>query len=152
VARLATQTPGRVLDLVPLIEGPGPTSSPGSLPAPRVACRCSPTGFDRQHPSRPYKGRQGPPPNIYTPEAIQTTTRDVGYYALGGSNLSEFCVPCTFEFLILATSHLQLTTSGVSLSGLGGKTATAGALGRGDHRASTGELDGIFLLHQHHVR
>jgi hypothetical protein len=29
-------------------EGPGPTSSPGSLPAPRVACRYSPVGFDRQ--------------------------------------------------------------------------------------------------------
>jgi hypothetical protein len=33
----------------PLTEGPGSTSSPGSLPAPRVACRCSPVGFDRQH-------------------------------------------------------------------------------------------------------
>jgi hypothetical protein len=32
----------------PLTEGPGPTSSLGSLPAPRVACRCSPVGFDRQ--------------------------------------------------------------------------------------------------------
>jgi hypothetical protein len=49
MARLATQTPGRVPDLEPLTEGPGPTSSPGSLPAPRVACRCSPVGFDRQH-------------------------------------------------------------------------------------------------------
>jgi hypothetical protein len=49
VARLATQTPGRVPDLGPLTEGPGPTSSPGSLPAPRVACRCSPVGFDRQY-------------------------------------------------------------------------------------------------------
>jgi hypothetical protein len=37
-----------VPDLGPLTEGPGPTSSPGSLPAPRVACRCSPVGFDRQ--------------------------------------------------------------------------------------------------------
>jgi hypothetical protein len=32
-----------------LTEGPGPTSRPGSLPAPRVACHCSPVGFDRQH-------------------------------------------------------------------------------------------------------
>jgi hypothetical protein len=32
----------------PLTEGPGPTSHLGSLPAPRVACRCSPVGFDRQ--------------------------------------------------------------------------------------------------------
>jgi hypothetical protein len=32
-----------------LTEGPGPASRPGSLPAPRVACRCSPVGFDRQH-------------------------------------------------------------------------------------------------------
>jgi hypothetical protein len=31
-----------------LTEGPGPASRPGSLPAPRVACRCSPVGFDRQ--------------------------------------------------------------------------------------------------------
>jgi hypothetical protein len=48
VARLATQTPGWMPDLGPLTEGPGPTSSPGSLPAPRVACRCLPVGFDRQ--------------------------------------------------------------------------------------------------------
>jgi hypothetical protein len=38
-----------VPDLGPLTEGPRPTSSPRSLPAPRVACRCSPVGFDRQH-------------------------------------------------------------------------------------------------------
>jgi hypothetical protein len=38
-----------VPDLRPLTEGPGPTSSPGSVPAPRVACRCSTVGFDRQH-------------------------------------------------------------------------------------------------------
>jgi hypothetical protein len=48
VARLATQTPGRVPDPRPLTEGPGPTSSPGSLSAPRVSCRCSPVGFDQQ--------------------------------------------------------------------------------------------------------
>jgi hypothetical protein len=41
--------PRRVPDLGPLTEGPGPTSSPGSLRAPRVACRCLPMGFDRQH-------------------------------------------------------------------------------------------------------
>jgi hypothetical protein len=29
--------------------GTGPTSSFGSLPAPHVACRCSPAGFDRRH-------------------------------------------------------------------------------------------------------
>jgi hypothetical protein len=39
-----------VPDLGPLTEGPGPTSSPGTLPAPRVACHCSPVGFDRQQP------------------------------------------------------------------------------------------------------
>jgi hypothetical protein len=49
VACLATQTPGRVPDLRLLTEGPGPTSSPGSLRAPRVVCRCSPVDFDRQH-------------------------------------------------------------------------------------------------------
>jgi hypothetical protein len=48
VARLATQKPGRVPDFGPLTEGPRPTSSPGSLPAPRVVCRCSLVGFDRQ--------------------------------------------------------------------------------------------------------
>jgi hypothetical protein len=41
--------PGHVPDLGPLTEGLGPTSRPGSLPAPRVACRCSLVGFDRQH-------------------------------------------------------------------------------------------------------
>jgi hypothetical protein len=48
VARLATPKPGRVPDLGPLTERPGPTSSPGSLPAPHVACHCSPACFDRQ--------------------------------------------------------------------------------------------------------
>jgi hypothetical protein len=41
--------PGRVLDLEPLTEGPGRTSSPGNLPGTCVACRCSSVGFDRQH-------------------------------------------------------------------------------------------------------
>jgi hypothetical protein len=53
VACLATQTPGRVLDLGPLTEGSGPTSSPGSLLAPRVSCRYSSVGFDRQQVHRP---------------------------------------------------------------------------------------------------
>jgi hypothetical protein len=48
VARLVTPKPGRVPDLGPLIEGPGPTTSPGSLLAARVACHCSPVDFDRQ--------------------------------------------------------------------------------------------------------
>jgi hypothetical protein len=41
-----------------LTEGPGPTSSPGSLLAPRVACRCSPVGFDRQHQRAPPVSKQ----------------------------------------------------------------------------------------------
>src|SRR3954464_9911360 len=42
--------PGRVPEFCgPLPEGPGPTSSSGSLPSLRVARRCSPVGFDRQH-------------------------------------------------------------------------------------------------------
>jgi hypothetical protein len=41
----------------PLTEGPGPTSRPGSLPAPRVACRCSPVGFDRQQQASPVCGK-----------------------------------------------------------------------------------------------
>jgi hypothetical protein len=49
VAHLPTQTLGHVPDLGPFTEGPGPTSSPESLQAPRVACHCSPVGFDRQH-------------------------------------------------------------------------------------------------------
>jgi hypothetical protein len=40
----------------PLPEGPGPTSSSGSLPALRVARRCSPVGFGRQQ-LHPYKNR-----------------------------------------------------------------------------------------------
>jgi hypothetical protein len=58
------------------------------------------------------------------PKALQTI-QDVGYYALGGPNMSKLYVPSTFEFLISATPYLQkLTTSGVSLSGRGGKTPT----------------------------
>src|SRR4051812_9897119 len=46
--------PGRVPEFCgPLPEGQGPTSSPGSLPALRVARRCSPVGFGRQHHCRP---------------------------------------------------------------------------------------------------
>jgi hypothetical protein len=41
--------PGRVPDPGPLTKGSGPTTSPGSLPTPRVAYRYSPVGFDRQH-------------------------------------------------------------------------------------------------------
>jgi hypothetical protein len=48
VARLATPSQGVRQIAGPLTEGPEPTSRPGSLPAPRVACRCSPVGFDRQ--------------------------------------------------------------------------------------------------------
>jgi hypothetical protein len=48
VARLATPSQGVRQIAGPLTEGPGPTSSSGSLPAPRVACRCSPVDFDRQ--------------------------------------------------------------------------------------------------------
>jgi hypothetical protein len=47
VARLATLSQGVRRITGPLTEGPGPTSRPGSLPAPRVACRCPPAGFDR---------------------------------------------------------------------------------------------------------
>jgi hypothetical protein len=49
VARLATSSQGARRIAGPLTEGPGPTSRPGSLPAPRVACHCSPAGFGRQH-------------------------------------------------------------------------------------------------------
>ncbi|XP_051191609.1 uncharacterized protein [Lolium perenne] len=42
--------PGRVPEFCgPLPEGPGPTSSSGSLPALHVARRCSPVSFGRQH-------------------------------------------------------------------------------------------------------
>jgi hypothetical protein len=49
VARLAILSQGVRQIAGPLTEGPGPTSRPGSLPAPRVAYRCSPVSFDRQH-------------------------------------------------------------------------------------------------------
>ncbi|PVH33971.1 hypothetical protein PAHAL_8G111400 [Panicum hallii] len=49
VARLATPSQGVRQIAGPLTEGPGPASRPGSLPAPRVAYRCLPVGFDRQH-------------------------------------------------------------------------------------------------------
>jgi hypothetical protein len=59
--------------------------------------------------SRIYKGGQGPIQNTTsTPKGIQTTIQDLGYYAPRGPNLSKFCVPCTFEFLISVSPHLNL--------------------------------------------
>jgi hypothetical protein len=57
VARLATPSQGVRQIAGPLTEGPGPTSSPGSLPASHVAGHCSPVGFDRQQaqPTRQHK-------------------------------------------------------------------------------------------------
>jgi hypothetical protein len=49
VARLATSSQGARQITGPLTEGPGPTSRPGSLPAPRVACNRPSVGFGRQH-------------------------------------------------------------------------------------------------------
>jgi hypothetical protein len=49
VACLATPGQGVRRITGPLTEGPGPTSNPGSLPAPRVACHCSPASFHQQH-------------------------------------------------------------------------------------------------------
>jgi hypothetical protein len=48
VARLADQDARSCARFGPLTEGSGPTSNLGSLLAPRVVCRCSPVGFDRQ--------------------------------------------------------------------------------------------------------
>jgi hypothetical protein len=59
VACLATPSQGVRRIMGPLTEGPGPTSSPGSLPTPRVACHCSPVGFDRQQPQTHVLGRFG---------------------------------------------------------------------------------------------
>jgi hypothetical protein len=72
--------------------------------------------------SRIYKGGQGLlskqtiSRSFYT-KAIQNTIQDVGCYASCGLNLSKFCVPCTFEFLISASPHPKLTTLGISLGG-----------------------------------
>jgi hypothetical protein len=70
--------------------------------------------------SQIYKGGQGPPQtrslDHSTPKPIQTI-QDVGYYASRGLNLSKFCVPCTFEFLISASPHPKLTTLRIPLGG-----------------------------------
>jgi hypothetical protein len=76
VARLATQKPKRVPDLGPLTEGPGPTSSHGSLPAPRVACRCSSVGFDRQHILARPVGQSSPSSSSTPSTAIDGMARD----------------------------------------------------------------------------
>jgi hypothetical protein len=44
---------------------------------------------------------------IRSPLKVIETTQDVGYYALGGTNLSKPCVPYTFEFQISAIPYLQ---------------------------------------------
>jgi hypothetical protein len=66
------------------------------------------------------------------PKAIQTI-QDVGYYALGGPNLSKLCVPYTFEFLILATPYLQTHhLGGIPRWAGGGKTPSGGTRLRGN--------------------
>jgi hypothetical protein len=47
-----------------------------------------------------------------------------GIMLLAAQTCIKFRVPCTFKFEISATPHLQPTTSGVTLGGLGGKTPT----------------------------
>jgi hypothetical protein len=61
VARLATSSQGARRITGPLTEGPGPTSRPGSLPAPHVACHCSPAGFDQQQASSSRAYEPGEP-------------------------------------------------------------------------------------------
>jgi hypothetical protein len=84
VARLATPKPGRVPDPRPLTEGPGPTRSPGSLPAPRVACHCSPAGFDRQ---QLYRVDQVLPRNAYMLEELDGVKFPV---AVKGQHLKKY--------------------------------------------------------------
>jgi hypothetical protein len=71
--------------------------------------------------SRIYKGERDPlkirSPDHSTPKAIQITTQDIGYYAPHGPNLSKFCVPCTFKFLISVSPHLKPTTLGIPFGG-----------------------------------
>jgi hypothetical protein len=65
-----------VPDLGPLTEGPGPTSSPGSLPAARVACHCSPMGFDRQHILARLVGQSSPSSSSSSTSSTPSTAVD----------------------------------------------------------------------------
>jgi hypothetical protein len=55
------------------------------------------------------KNQDRSPSGLYTSVIMHLSkiTQDVGYYTLGGPNLSKLCVPYTFEFLISATPYLQ---------------------------------------------
>jgi hypothetical protein len=81
VARLATPSQGVCRITGPLTEGLGPTSSPGSLPAPRVACHCSPAGFDRQHilarPVGPSSSSSSPSSSSSSPTSSSSSTSSV---------------------------------------------------------------------------
>ena len=50
---------------------------------------CSAKTFHVTLSPRIYKGGKGPPRYTSTPKAIQTTTQDVGYYAIRGPKLSK---------------------------------------------------------------
>jgi hypothetical protein len=77
-----------VPDLGPLTEGPGPTSSPGSLPACRVACRCSLVGFDRQH----ILARPVGPSSSTSSTSVGEMTRDepITYEALPAEHKQKY--------------------------------------------------------------
>jgi hypothetical protein len=86
-----------VPDLGPLTEGPGPTSSLESLPAPRVACRCSPVGFDRQHILACLVGLSSSPspssPSSSTPSALvgeMTRGEPITYEELPGEHKQKY--------------------------------------------------------------
>jgi hypothetical protein len=99
---------------------------------------------------RLYKSEQRPRPKHYpnNHHLNKTPHRMLGITHTVARTCLKFHVLCTFKFLISGTLHLQSTTSGVSLSGLGGQTPIAGASSSCVHRASIGELDGTFQLHQ----
>ena len=62
--------------------------------------------------ARIYKGGQGPPRNMSTPKAIQTTTHDVGTQ-LAARTYLNLCVPCSIEFQSSRSLSTNLTAKGI---------------------------------------
>jgi hypothetical protein len=102
VARLATSSQGARRITGPLTEGPGPTSRPGSLPAPRVACHCSPAGFDQQHILARPVGPSSSTLSSSTPSASTSTSPSTSSITDGGMARDD---PITYEEL--SAEHKQ---------------------------------------------
>jgi hypothetical protein len=143
VARLATPSQGVCQIAGPLTKGPGPTSRPGSLLAPRVACRYLPVGFDRQHILARPVGPSSSTSSPSTSSASTSSTPSAPSITDGGMARDD---PITYEEL--SAEHKQRYDEikaqfEADLIGSFGRTCSHGVRWRGF--SPEGALDGVDL-------